>query len=96
MKGRRLDQQSNIESDLNPCNELASGNERTDSGTNVTDFGLFVELEEGVEGLVHISEMRSDGRGDPISRYRVGDGVLARVINVSRENKKIGLSLRRL
>lgn len=72
------------------------GTRVTGTVTNVTDFGLFLELEEGIEGLVHISEISGDRRGNPMSRFQVDDVIQAKVINVSREEKKIGLSIRKL
>ncbi len=64
--------------------------------TNVTDFGLFVELEEGVEGLVHVSEISSDKIKTPVGAYNVGDTISAKVVSVSRRERKIGLSMRRI
>ena len=72
------------------------GTRVTGTVTNVTDFGLFLELEEGIEGLVHISEISSDRHGNPLSRFQVDDVIQAKVINISRQEKKIGLSIRRL
>jgi len=72
------------------------GTRVTGTVTNVTDFGLFLELEEGIEGLIHISEISGDKRGNPLARFQVDDVIQARVINVSREEKKIGLSIRKL
>ncbi len=72
------------------------GTRVTGTVTNVTDFGLFLELEEGIEGLIHISEISSDKRGNPMSRFQVDDVIQAKVINISRKEKKIGLSIRRL
>jgi small subunit ribosomal protein S1 len=68
----------------------------TGTVTSVTDFGLFLELEEGIEGLVHVSEISGDKRGNPMSRFQVDDVIQAKVLNVSREEKKIGLSIRKL
>jgi len=68
----------------------------TGTVTNVTDFGLFLELEEGIEGLVHISEVATEKRGNPLSRFQIDDVIQAKVLNVSREEKKIGLSIRKL
>lgn len=60
--------------------------------TNITDFGAFIELEEGVEGLVHISELnRGKKKGLEI---KVGDEVEVEILNVSPEERKIGLGLR--
>lgn len=72
------------------------GTRVTGTVTNVTDFGLFLELEEGIEGLVHVSEISSDKKGNPLSRFQVDDVIQAKVINVSRQEKKIGLSIRKL
>ena len=72
------------------------GTRVTGTVTNVTDFGLFLELEEGIEGLVHISEISTDRRGNPLSRFQIDDVIQAKVLNISREEKKIGLSIRKL
>jgi small subunit ribosomal protein S1 len=64
--------------------------------TNVTDFGIFVKLEEGIEGLVHVSEIPKDKIGDPVQHYKVGDTLKAIVINVSAKDRKIGLSVKTL
>jgi len=69
------------------------------SGTisNITDFGLFVEIEEGIEGLVHVSEAGGDhGQGgNPLQAYQVGQKVEAKVINVAPQERKIGLSIKK-
>jgi len=72
------------------------GTRVTGTVTNVTDFGIFVELEEGIEGLVHVSEISSDRRGNPLAQFQVDDVIQAKVLNVSRKDKKIGLSIRKL
>jgi small subunit ribosomal protein S1 len=64
--------------------------------TNVTDFGVFVKLEEGIEGLVHVSEISKDKVKTPIGMYKVGDILKAIVINVSAKDRKIGLSIKTL
>ncbi len=64
--------------------------------TNVTDFGVFVQLEEGIEGLIHVSEISKDKVKTPIGMFNVGDTVKAMVINVSADDRKIGLSLKAL
>ena len=64
--------------------------------TNITDFGVFVELEEGIEGLIHVSELAKEKGGNPLSRFKVDDIIQAKVINVNRVDKKIGLSVRKL
>jgi small subunit ribosomal protein S1 len=63
--------------------------------TNVTDFGIFVEIEEGVEGLVHVSEASREKIKTPVGLFKVGDTITAKVINVAKKERKIGLSIRR-
>lgn len=64
--------------------------------TNVTDFGIFVQLEEGVEGLVHVSEISKEKINTPVGLYNVGDTLKVMVINVSAKDRKIGLSIKAL
>jgi small subunit ribosomal protein S1 len=63
--------------------------------TNVTDFGIFVELEEGIEGLVHVSEVSREKIKTPVGMFKVGDGITAKVINIQKKERRIGLSVRR-
>jgi small subunit ribosomal protein S1 len=72
------------------------GTRVTGTVTNITDFGVFVELEEGIEGLIHVSELSKDKGSNPLSRFKIDDVIQAKVINVSRHDKKIGLSVRKL
>jgi small subunit ribosomal protein S1 len=63
--------------------------------TNVTDYGAFVELEEGVEGLVHVSEMSwSKKVKNPAKVVSPGDTVEAIVSDVNRDSRRISLSLK--
>jgi len=64
--------------------------------TNVTDFGVFVELEEGIEGLVHVSEISKEKIKTPVGMYNVGELLTARVMNINSEERRIGLSIKRL
>ena len=64
--------------------------------TNVTDFGLFVEIEEGIEGLVHVSEISKEKIKSPIGQYKTGDEITAKVINISPKERKIGLSIKKV
>ncbi len=72
------------------------GSTVTGTVTNVTDFGVFVELEEGIEGLIHVSEISSEKIKTPVGMFNEGDTVTAKVVSVSRRDRKIALSLRRL
>lgn len=64
--------------------------------TNVTDFGVFVEVQEGIEGLIHVSEISTEKITTPVGMYNVGDIIEAKVINVSAKERKIGLSIKAL
>ena len=77
-------------------NRYQVGTKVTGTITNVTDFGIFVELEEGIEGLIHVSEISQDKIKTPVGMYNEGDPVTAKVVSISRRERKIGLSLRRL
>jgi small subunit ribosomal protein S1 len=72
------------------------GTRVTGTITNITDFGVFIELEEGIEGLIHVSELTREKGGNPLSRFKVEDVIQAKVINLSRDEKKIGLSIKQL
>jgi small subunit ribosomal protein S1 len=64
--------------------------------TNVTDFGVFVELEEGIEGLIHVSEISKEKIKTPVGMFEIGDLVSARVMNINSDDRRIGLSIKRL
>jgi len=64
--------------------------------TSVPDFGVFVRIEEGVEGLIHVSQVSSERVDKPSSLFKVGDSVDAEVINIDAAERKIGLSIRAL
>jgi small subunit ribosomal protein S1 len=72
------------------------GKEITGTVTNVTDFGVFVELEEGIEGLVHVSEISKEKVKTPVGMFNVGDVLNARVMNINSDERRIGLSIKRL
>ena len=58
----------------------------------LSDFGAFVELEKGVDGLLHISQISRKKINHPSEVLKVGDVVKAKIINVDKEKRKIGLS----
>jgi small subunit ribosomal protein S1 len=60
--------------------------------TSITDFGVFVEIEEGIEGLVHLSEIENGKGKHPSELFKIDDVVKATVINVDEKDKRIGLS----
>jgi len=62
---------------------------------NLTDFGAFVELEEGIDGLIHISDMSWNRRlKHPNEVLKKGDSVQARVISVDGDNQRLSLSIK--
>jgi small subunit ribosomal protein S1 len=73
-----------------------SGTEINGTITNITDFGIFVELEEGIEGLVHVSEISKEKIKTPVGQYEVGDSLSAKVMNINTDDRRIGLSIKRI
>ena len=61
---------------------------------NLTEFGAFVEIEEGIEGLIHISELTDREIEKPEEMVCIGEELEVKVINVSLEDRRIGLSLK--
>ncbi len=59
----------------------------------MTNFGAFVELAEGIEGLIHVSEF-DESRGDQKAEVKVDETIKIRIIKLSPEDRKIGLSIR--
>jgi len=66
----------------------------TGTVTSIVDFGVFVEVDEDIEGLVHISQLANERVEDPHTRYKVGDELKATVIDIDEEKKKISLSVK--
>jgi small subunit ribosomal protein S1 len=72
------------------------GKEISGEITNLTDFGVFVELEEGIEGLVHVSEISKENINSPKEHYQNGETITAKVMNINSDERRIGLSIKRL
>jgi len=64
--------------------------------TNVTDFGVFIEIEEGIEGLIHVSEISKEKVTTPIGMFNVGDKLTSKVVHLSPTERRIGLSIKRV
>jgi small subunit ribosomal protein S1 len=64
--------------------------------SKVADFGAFVELEEGLEGLIHISELSSDQVSKVTDIVNIGDAVKAEILSIDPRERKIGLSVKAL
>ena len=75
-----------------PVNQTTKG-----KVVSITDYGVFVELEEGVEGLIHVSEMTwSKKPRHPSKMVSVGDEVEVMVLNIETETKRISLGMKQL
>jgi small subunit ribosomal protein S1 len=64
--------------------------------TKVTDFGAFVEIEQGIEGLVHVSEMREERVENPRDVCKEGDEVEVKIIDINTTDRKVALSIKAL
>ena len=64
--------------------------------SKIMPFGAFAELEKGIEGLIHISQICERKIAKPEEELQVGQKVNAKIINIDFENKKIELSIREL
>jgi small subunit ribosomal protein S1 len=75
-------------------NRYRVGDSTSGKVTKMADFGIFVELEGGVEGLIHVSEAGLDQSAKLEEKFKLQDDVTAKIIKVDREERKIALSLR--
>jgi small subunit ribosomal protein S1 len=64
--------------------------------TSITDFGAFVEVEKGIEGLVHISDISWEKIKHPSDKLKVGDEVEAVILNIDVEKQKVSLGIKQL
>jgi small subunit ribosomal protein S1 len=74
----------------------APGTLITGKVTSVTDFGIFLEVEEGIEGLIHVSEISKEKIDTPKDFANVGDSLEAVVLHVDTNERKIALSIKSL
>jgi small subunit ribosomal protein S1 len=72
------------------------GTEVTGPITGITDFGVFMEIEEGIEGLVHISELAHEHIEDVNEHFKRGDEVTAVILNIDPVEQRASLSRKRL
>lgn len=72
------------------------GSEVTGPVTSVTDFGVFVRLEDGIDGLVYSSELAAERLENPSDHFKPGQEVTALVVKVEPEEQKVSLSIRAL
>jgi len=64
--------------------------------TSVPEFGVFVRIDEGVEGLIHVSQLSSERVDKPSNLFKVGDEVEAEILSIDLADRKIGLSIKAL
>ncbi|TDT69821.1 small subunit ribosomal protein S1 [Hypnocyclicus thermotrophus] len=63
---------------------------------NITDFGIFLKIEESVDGMIHISEASKDFIKNLNDKFKVGDEIEAEIIEIDNKNKKVKLSIKKL
>lgn len=84
--------------DANPwkdaAEKYASGNVVTGRVARMTDFGAFIELEPGVDALLHVSQISKDHIEKPSDVLKVGEEVTAKVVDFNNEDRKISLSIK--
>ncbi|MBC8187169.1 MAG: 30S ribosomal protein S1 [Proteobacteria bacterium] len=84
--------------EANPWNDILKkysvGSEVTGPVTSVTDFGVFVKLEDGIDGLVYSSELAAERIETPSEHFKDGQEVTALVVKVDANEQKISLSIR--
>jgi small subunit ribosomal protein S1 len=77
------------------ANRFPEGSKLTGRVTNLTDYGCFVEIQEGVEGLVHVSEMDWTNKNiHPSKVVNLGDSVEVKVLEIDEERRRISLGLK--
>lgn len=72
------------------------GTKVTGKVTSVTDFGVFLEIEEGIEGMIHVSELSKERVNSPSDFTQEGEVLTAMVLKVNKKDKKIALSIKSL
>jgi small subunit ribosomal protein S1 len=78
--------------DRNPAGTIVTGRIR-----NITDFGLFVGLDEGIDGLVHVSDMSwSQRQRNPAEVYKKGDEIEVKILNIDVDSQRLSLGIKQL
>jgi ribosomal protein S1 len=80
----------------NAATKYAVGNEVTGKVARMTDFGAFIELEPGIDALLHVSQIAKEHIEKPSDVLSVGQEVTAKVVDFNEEGKKISLSIKAL
>ena len=75
--------------------EFSTGDKRTCSISNITDYGLFVELKDGIEGLVHVSEIDwTNNNPNPHKIAKIGDDVEVMILDIDNEKRRVSLGIK--
>ena len=80
----------------NAAEKYAVGNVVTGKVARMTDFGAFVELEPGVDALLHVSQISRDHVDKPADALTIGQEIEAKVVDFNGEDRKISLSMKAL
>ncbi len=80
----------------NAAEKYAKGNVVTGNVARMTDFGAFVELEEGIDALLHVSQISIEHVEKPADVLSVGQEITAKIVDFNEESKKISLSVKAL
>ncbi|KSV60086.1 30S ribosomal protein S1 [Acetivibrio ethanolgignens] len=81
---------------LNASEKYAVGNEVTGKVARMTDFGAFVELEAGVDALLHVSQISREHVEKPADVLKIGQEITALVVDFNNDDKKISISMKAL
>ena len=81
---------------LTAAEDFAVGNVVTGKVARMTDFGAFVELEPGVDALLHVSQIAKEHIEKPSDVLKVGQEVTAKVVDFKKDDRKISLSIKAL
>ena len=75
---------------------LAVGNVVTGKVARMTDFGAFVQLEDGIDALLHVSQISKEHINKPEDVLKIGQEIEAKVVDLNEADKKISLSMKAL
>lgn len=81
---------------LNASEKYAAGNEVNGKVARMTDFGAFVELEPGVDALLHVSQISREHVEKPSDVLKIGQEITAKVVDFNNDEKKISISMKAL
>lgn len=81
---------------LNASEKFAAGNTVSGKVARMTDFGAFVELEAGVDALLHVSQISKEHVDKPSDVLKIGQEVTARIVDFNDEERKISISMKAL